>query len=80
MRQGNLIFLEKTSKEFPKAKKEIILKEDMPFPLLQYFLKKIKKEPAFLKSKGELRIVIFGKKFEKKQVEIPVYDDFLRNN
>lgn len=69
-KNGNIIFIFRG--------KTSILKEDMPFPLLKYLLKKMKLDAQY--SGGELKIVANYKKENKQEIKINKYDNFLRNN
>ena len=69
MKNGNLLFIKNNRTE--------IIKQDLPFALLQYLKRKLSKDAQFIN--GELKIVANYKK-EIVQMQTSKYDDFLRNN
>ena len=69
MKNGNLLFIKNNRTE--------IIKQDLPFALLQYLKRKLSKDTQF--ANGELKIVANYKK-EIVQMQTSKYDDFLRNN
>ena len=69
MKNGNLLFIKNNRTE--------IIKQDLPFALLQYLKRKLSKDAQF--ANGELKIVANYKK-EIVQMQTSKYDDFLRNN
>jgi len=69
MKNGNLLFIKNNRTE--------IIKQDLPFALLQYLKRKLSKDAQF--ANGELKIVANYKK-EIVQMQTSKYDDYLRNN
>jgi len=69
MKNGNLLFIKNNRTE--------IIKQDLPFALLQYLKRKLSKDAQF--ANGELKIVANYKK-EIVQMQPSKYDDYLRNN
>ena len=69
MKNGNLLFIKNNRTE--------IIKQDLPFALLQYLKRKLSKDAQF--ANGELKIVANYKK-EIIQMQTSKYDDYLRNN
>ena len=69
MKNGNLLFIKNNRAE--------IIKQDLPFALLQYLKRKLSKDAQFVN--GELKIVANYKK-EIVQMQTSKYDDYLRNN
>ena len=69
MKNGNLLFIKNNRTE--------IIKQDLPFALLQYLKRKLSKDAQF--ANGELIIVANYKK-EIVQMQTSKYDDYLRNN
>jgi len=69
MKNGNLLFIKNNRTE--------IIKQDLPFALLQYLKRKLSKDAQF--ANGGLKIVANYKK-EYEQTKPSKYDDYLRNN
>jgi len=71
MKNGNLLFIKNNRTE--------IIKQDLPFALLQYLKRKLSKDAQF--ANGELKIVAnYKKEIKQKEVKMSKYESFLMDN
>ena len=71
MKNGNLLFIKNNRTE--------IIKQDLPFALLQYLKRKLSKDAQF--ANGELKIVAnYKKEVKQKEVKMSKYESFLMDN